>query len=394
MKTKMKKQNLFKIICHITFILGLLWCFQSFSFLRPAPYGAIYKECIVALVLLLMLYINYLVFIPKLFLKRKYDLFLILSLTSVFAATAVEMIYLIPDIKDCYPASFTEQEKCNAIIMHSFFVCGRNMAFLLFFFILRILENEKRTLERERNALMELKGEICIPNGKDGMKIINISDIFYLSHERNYTYIYTMDGCRYCQYISLSKRENLLPKDLFCRINRNVIVPIIRIVKVAETSVTIFGGDPACEHSFNVSEKYALDVKNKINEGGGLKSKNGGLNHIQAPKTMDSRDIFDEFGGLKTIDLEEFNRIIAKDKVLLTLCQILARKESVNMKTYMEEMNVPLRTIERKMKYLKENHIIRHEGARKNGNYAFTPYVSEEVKAWLINKEDCQLLNE
>lgn len=57
-------------------------------------------------------------------------------------------------------------------------------------------------------------------------------------------------------------------------------------------------------------------------------------------------------------------------------------------------MNVPLRTIERKMKYLKENHIIRHEGARKNGNYAFTPYVSDEVKAWLMNKEVCQLLNE
>lgn len=86
--------------------------------------------------------------------------------------------------------------------------------------------------------------------------------------------------------------------------------------------------------------------------------------------------------------MEEFNGIIAKDEDLFQLCKQLAIKQSIDMKRISETKGVSLRTIERKMQYLKENNIIQHEGARKNGNYAFTPYVSEEVKAWLKSKEN------
>lgn len=370
-----------EIIFHFFILLGIPLFFWNNSFLRPLADGAVYKELLSALIVLLMLYINYFIIIPRFFLKKKYGLFFLYSLLSIVLATVMEIILVAPNIRTCYPPSLTENEIQKLIMKSTLMVGFRNAAFFMLFFVVKILKNEIQLLEKERNALMKLRGELCISNGKEGMSIINISEIFFISHERNYTYIYTQDGCKYCQYVSLSKMEKILPNSLFFRINKNIIIPITRITDYTETSVTISGGNPVCEHTFYLSCKYVSDIKDKIKKNVGLKSKSVGLNG-------DFVGINSENDGLKKIDLEEFKEIIAKDEDLLQLCKQLAVNQSINMKKFSETKGVSLRTIERKMQYLKENNVIQHEGARKNGNYAFTPYLSEEVMAWLKTIEN------
>lgn len=377
MMTIMKKQKTLKIICHIIFTLGLFWCFRFYSFLRPASYGAIYKEYLSALVLLLLLYVNYLVFIPKFYLKRNYNVFMILSPTSVLIATVIEMFLVTPNITSCLPAFYTEQEIRNCILMHTFFVGFRNLAFLLFFFVLRIFENERETLEKERIAFAKDKGFICVPGRKETIVTISISDISYIIHNRNYTFIHTLDGKEYTKYISLSNMVNILPDTQFLRINRNTIIPISEIVRYTENNITISYGNPAQEKTFTLSEKYVPDMKSFLASVGGLNRINGGLNHA----------CYGLNDGTNKSNLEEFMDNIAHDENLFNLCYIIAKEPSVTTKSLSEKLQVPLRTIERKIKYLKDKDVIQHSGAKKKGEYVFAPSISADVINWLTSDE-------
>lgn len=388
MNNNVRTQKYIRFFCHFIFILGLFLCFEKYSFLRPGSYGALYKEYIVAFVLVLMLYVNYLVLIPKLYFKRIYTVFLILSLTSIFIATAIEMILVIPNITICFPTFFTEQEIRNCILMHTFFVGFRNMAFLLFFFVLRIFEHERETLKKERIALAKNKGFICVPNGKDNMKTISISDISYILHEKNYTYIHTIDGSRYCKYCSLSSMEELLPENLFIRVNRNAIIPLNKITRYTEDSVSILYGNPAQEISFTLSEKYVPNIREKIASAvglnlsvDGLNSKNDGLNGRSGGLNE----------GINKANLEEFMDNIAHNEDLLILCQIIAKDPSVTMKSLSDQLGVSLKTVERRIKILKDKGILQHSGAKKNGEYVFAPSISVDVLNCLTSDEpvDC-----
>lgn len=385
MKNNLKIQKSVSIFFHLCFIISVLLFFRFNSILRPIVKDAIYKESLSALIMLFMLYINYLYFIPNFFLKRKYAFFYIFSIISICLSTSLEMLMVIPNTINCFPTSFTKQNIHYCIIIQSIFIGGRNSAFLLFFFVLRIFEHERETLEKERIALAKNKGFICVPNGRDNMKTISILDISYILHEKNYTYIHTIDGNRYCKYCSMSSMEDLLPENLFLRVNRNTIIPLNIITRFTEDSVTILYGNPAQEMSFSLSEKYVPNMREKIASAGGLNRPYGGLN---------SQDggLKDRFGGLnESIDmanLEKFMDNIAHDEDLLNLCRIIAKDPSVTTKSLSEQLHIPLRTIERKIKYLKDNGVLQHNGAKKNGGYAFSPSVSPIVLNWLTGEHN------
>ena len=269
---------------------------------RPLAKGAYYKEYLSAFFLLILLYANYLFFVPEFFQKRRYFLFFILALAGILGSSSMEMLLVLPNIKSCFPDTF-DNFQLKLVYTHLFYLIGlRNTGFLLFFFVLRIFEHERETLEKERIALVKNKGIICVPNGKNIMETISISDISCILHERNYTYLYTNDGNRYCKYCSLSSMEKLLPEDLFLRVNRNTIIPLNKITHYTEDSVTILYGNPAQEKTFSLSENYVPIVKELLSSTGGLNLPNDGLNSQDDGLNNPSEDLND---GLNTACLEK-----------------------------------------------------------------------------------------
>ena len=239
--------------------------------------------------------------------------------------------------------------------------------------MLKIIENERDTLKKERIALAKNKGFICVSSGKDTLETICISDIVYLVHERNYTYIRTLNGKQYSQYISLSNMENILPDKLFLRINKHVLIPVSRIIRYSQDHVTISYGDPAHEMIFPVSEKYVPDMKEKISSYDGLNERFDGLNMEKMTEKV----------GLKVLDLEDFMPIISQSKELETICRMIAKDPSVTIKKLADKLQVSSKTIERKIKLLKEQGILQHNGAKKNGEYVFSPAISNNIIKWL-----------
>lgn len=385
MKTKRLKKIIVRTVLNVLFIIGLLYFFRNNSILRPIAKGAYYKEYLSALFLLSMIYFNYLILTPKFFQKRRYILFFILALAGILISSSAEMILVFPNIKNCFPSSLDDPQTKLYFLDVFQLINLRNTGFILFFFVLRIFEHERETLEKERIALAKNKGFICVPNGRDNMKTISILDISYILHEKNYTYIHTIDGNRYCKYCSMSSMEDLLPENLFLRVNRNTIIPLNIITRFTEDSVTILYGNPAQEMSFSLSEKYVPNMREKIASAGGLNRPYGGLN-------SQNGGLKDRFGGLnESIDmanLEKFMDNIAHDEDLLNLCRIIAKDPSVTTKSLSEQLHIPLRTIERKIKYLKDNGVLQHNGAKKNGGYAFSPSVSPIVLNWLTGEHN------
>ena len=384
MKTIRLKKIIVRTVLNVLFIIGLLYFFRNNSILRPIAKGAYYKEYLSALFLLSMIYANYLFFIPKLFQKRHYVLYFILAIGGILISSSVEILLVSSNIKSCFPASFDDTQMKLYYINVFQLINLRNTGFLLFFFVLRIFEHERETLKKERIALAKNKGFICVPNGNENIKTISISDISYILHEKNYTYIHTIDGNRYCKYCSLSSMEELLPENLFIRVNRNAIIPLNKITRYTEDSVSILYGNPAQEISFTLSEKYVPNIREKIASAGGLNLSADGLNSKNDGLNGRSGGLNE---GINKANLEEFMDNIAYNEDLLILCQIIAKDPSVTMKSLSDQLGVSLKTVERRIKILKDKGILQHSGAKKNGEYVFAPSITESIINWLITDE-------
>ena len=90
-----------------------------------------------------------------------------------------------------------------------------------------------------------------------------------------------------------------------------------------------------------------------------------------------------ENDGLKFIELEEFLSLIDHNKDLENLCRMIAKEPAITMKSMSNLLQVSLKTIERRIKILKEKGILQHNGAKKNGEYVFAPSISDSIINWL-----------
>lgn len=383
MSIEFKSQNFVRFFSHLCFIISILLIFRYFSLLRPIAKDAFYKEYLSALFMLIMLYTNYLYIIPHYFLKRKYATFLLLSLASVFLAALFEMLLVTSDIKVNLPSSFNEQQKILHTFVHFFLLVGRNMAFMFFFFVLKIFENEIQTHKKEQLLLAKSKGYIAVST-KEGMKYISVSEIHYVNQDKNYCNIFTFDGNKYDKYISLLKMSEYLPENQFIKINRNVIVNILGILSCTGDTLNLYDKRSEQELIFPLSKKYIANINDFRKLAVGLNDKNVGLNTEKNDEKDSLNQINQEENMQEKIDLESFQGIVGTDKDLKIICQMVAKDPSTNMKKMAEQLGVSQRTVERKMKQLKELNIIQHEGARKTGGYSLNPNITEEAKEWLL----------
>lgn len=377
-----KNKKIVRIIFHLCFIASIVFFFSCNSILRPITEDA-YKEYLSVFFLLLMLYINYLFLIPEFFLKRKYATFLLFSLASVFLATIFEMLLVTSDIKANLPSSFNENDIQLSITYHFLFIEGRNMAFLFFFFMLKIFENEIQTHKKEQLLLAESKGYIAVST-KEGMKYISVSEIQYVNQDKNYCNIFTFDGNKYDKYISLLKMSEYLPENQFIRINRNVIVNILGILSCTGDTLNLYDKRSEQKLIFPLSTKYIANINDFRMLTVGLNDKNVGLKTEENDEKDSLNQKNQEENLQEKIDLESFQGIVSTDNDLKIICQTVAKDPSTNMKKMAEQLGVSQRTVERKMKQLKELNIIQHEGARKTGGYSLNPNITEEAKEWLL----------
>lgn len=388
----MKKDKIFRIIGHVIFWLITAYAFTHFSYLRSLL-TPVYKELFVVSFLAIMVYLHYFVLIPCLFQRKLFVAYWSITFVFLLLLSMLEMFFnsnYLQNVKENMEADLFPPYIFSLFI--TLFL--RNAEFWAFLFILRLYGQLKNSMVNKETAILNETDVIAVLVCDNQTITVNINELSYVRCIRNKCRLHMKNSTVYEQYASLSHWEELLASHGAIRVNRDTLVMLHAIVSFtndsmllipSETNIIMYKGDKKnevfdylCEH---IPSKQAVTQENVRK--GDLSSENGALN-----------DEFEKNGALNFVNLEEFLAIIAGDKDMISICSRIIFFPFSNAKDIAANTQISYRTVEKKLQYLKENNIIQYEGARKNGNYAFTPYVSDEVKAWLMNKEGCQLLNE
>jgi len=348
----MNRKKIFNTGAHILFCLLFVYWFCTNSFIRPYAIHNPYKEVVSALLVLLLLYLNYIHLTPY-FLKRsnyKSYTFLSLLLTGVFSMA--ELLLIKSNILRCvaHIESFDTNKYLFSIL---FLIFLRNAGFYLFFTVLKLYQQTKAEALLEKKEILKDTGFILLPTVQGKSRSINISSVCYFTQNKNNTLIHWTVGKPSAIYSSLNYIQSYL--DEYClRINRDTVITFTNIVSYNNKEVVVKDGKTKSRKTLLFSKQKAASIlsvlQEKVPE---LEEKNATfLTKIENGGVKDDEN--KAIGGLSRAILEEIHNNPGIS--VIKLAEILKEKTS-------------LRTLERRLKELKDADKIKYEGSDKKGGY-------------------------
>ena len=348
----MNRKKIFNIGAHILVCLFFTYWFSTNSFIRPFAINNSYKEIVSALLLLLVIYLNYILLTPYFFKKSNYKSYIFFSLLSISVISIIELLLLKSDILGCLAQmlSFNIDKYLFNIL---FVIFLRNAGFYLFFTVLKLYQQTKANALIEKQEALKDVGLILLQPLRGNPVSININFVSYFSKHKNHTFIHGIVGKPIPIYSTLSYIQEYL--DDFClRINKENIITFTNIISYNEESVIVADGKTKSKKTLSFSKKNAKEIvyilRSKISK---LEEKN----IIDSTKIKNGKvndDKKHEIGNVKTEILEEIKKNPGINALKLF--------ENFHNKT-------TLRTIRRRLKELKDAGKIEHKGSDKTGGY-------------------------
>ncbi len=355
-----------KAVLFTLFAVLVLCAFNYYSLLRPAAYGALYKESITAIFVVSICFLNYFVLFPILYKKRKFLLYAVSTFFSVLIAAIAEEVLVYPQVSEII-------SQIGDLTLHEYTIfltvtlLIRNLCFIGLFFLVSLLEDSIRE-NKEINDSMKKINKLIIAkceNGENKSKMITIpiNDIVYCQQEENYTYIFTTDGNKYNRNCSLSSFAKELGNQLVVRISRGVIVFYKHVHSFDENNVYVAFMDKEKPIGFLISNAYkenAMRLLKKnttprphhVNELLPNPEQTQGIEEtIQISNEMESTCQTEERNNIQFV-LDYINgHPDCKGTDIVQFCRL------------------SLSTVNRILKQLKDEGIIEYTGSKKTGGY-------------------------
>ena len=192
-----------------------------------------WKEIISVLFISGMVYFNYFVLIPKFLLRRKKVLFWICALLLLIVIVAAEMLLVDSDIHEraVWINNFTMYYYSTVFLL--FF---RDIPFLLFFLLLKLYRKNAIVLEKVEKLVTSETYKLIIISPNEKPQLIDFKNIAYFSFEDREIVVTLKSGEKKQRSGSLSELENMIPSELWIRVNRQTLVMrdcIVRYTPVA-----------------------------------------------------------------------------------------------------------------------------------------------------------------
>lgn len=380
---RMKKFKIFHLVGHVIFWLITTFAFTHYSYVRPML-NPFYMELIIVFLLAVTVYIHYFLLIPHLFQRKMYVAYWSITLIIILLQSSLEICLSYDKLRNIY-------EGLGIDLFHHYLrslfimISLRNAEFWAFFFILR-LNVEMKTISDNKEYAILKEAKIIAVFIEDNQTItLKINDLSYIQCTRNKCKIHTKKNIVYEQYASLIHWEELLKPYGAVRVNRDTLIMMDAVVAFtcdrvqlipSGVNVNYYKGDKQDEVFRYLCERLpskqiiSRNDKEKVESEG----KNGSIN-----------DEYEKTGSKIFVNLEEFHDIITNDKEMICICRFIGKNSCPNAKMISDALNVPYRTLARKLKYLKNMNIIQYQGAKKNGGYVISPQVSEELRMFLMD---------
>jgi hypothetical protein len=337
---------------HILFCILLIKWFHGNSYIRPYTVFHPYKEIIVALLLLFVIYVNFFVLIPHFFNKIKLLNYFLVSLLVLLGVSIIEFFLVKSDVLRCL-GGIEDAIKTiyfrNMLLM----IFLRYSGFYLFFTVLKFYLLTQSNAFIEKKTVLRNTGFIVL-NPIQGKPItLNINFISYFSQDKNNTFIHYTRGATIPVYSSLNHIQEYLGS-MCLRVNKENIITFTNIISYNNERVMVAGEKNNLPVSLIYSKNFAQNILQSLREKvPDLEEKN----FIILQKNQSDIVNSDEKNEIDHVNDEILEEIIANPGInAVKLYHIFRKKMS-------------LITLRRRLKKLVDSHLIEYRGSSKSGGY-------------------------
>ena len=325
--------------------------------IRPGAINHPYKEVVSAVILLLILYTNYFIFLPRIFYRNHHLRYILVSLLLVCLSGLAELWLVESDISLCVKSAFPENLYTKYIYTVLLLIIFRNGGFYLFFTMLGLYRYTKKNAFTEKKAIMQKEGVASFLRCNRANIVLDISKIIYFQQEKNRTIIHTNSGKSYSIYSSLRDIEKYMGVRCF-RISRETLVNYECITSYSHDYLVVKNSKSGGTKSLyffknNPSSVYTL-LQKKLPQ---LEQKNETI----APKN-------DAFGR---VILQKNDEKIKNGRENILILEEIRKKGGIHVHQLAEifKEQFSLRTLGRRLKELKDSGKIEFRGSDRTGGY-------------------------
>ncbi len=372
-KTMAHNRKWINIILHTIFWMTTTYWFTENSIIRP--FTSPIREMFCAFLIAITIYLNYLVLIPQFYLKRKNILYFSLSLLSVMLCTMIEFLVVKECIKTCYSKVFDAEELRYYLMtsIHKIFL--RDVGFFCFFILLKFYQLSLVRTELQNRALAEDRHILSVLSGENKITNLNINKIYYFKARKNILNIVMSDKRQHQLYMSLADIEDILPKSLYIKVNRNYIVMLNSIVRYDDQALYVKPDN----QSIPFYATKGQEIKDKLYEWNPTLYHPVGETNLAgafAEEDVETRsgnvdlahknaEVCDEFSSDGAVN----EPVLEENPSLKCVFDHVSANPGCRIPTIVSKTEIPVRSVQRYIRNLKELGLVHYQGTKKTGGY-------------------------
>lgn len=364
----MKSNNVFikglRVFSHVLFCVLFLYVFGRNSFLRPGAFGSLYKEYAVGLTLLATLYLEYFLLVPRLFMCRRYGIFLLLSLFLVLFNGIGEMFWVWGNVQKCVRLHCDDQQMHVLFRVYTLLVILRDAGFYCFFFVIRVLRDELE-IKRKKAIILGSQTQFIDVRRKNEILFLHANHIVYCEQIQNITYFYSVSGERYYRFCSMRELEELLDSSRFVRISRQHIVQIQYIESYNDQFVTLQAAVVQQKTSLPISAAWKESVLAILYRETNIRPE--GFFASEDAEYIEENDMETDFPE----DSESGNALVIRKRELKLqkIYNYVREHPNCKINNILEDLDLSKSTAERYLRLLRKHNLIQYSGTWKVGGY-------------------------
>ncbi len=357
----------------------VLLFFRFYSMLRPAAYGALYKEWFVGGLVLALCFLNYYILFPRFFAKRQFLVYIFATVLSTIVATFLEIILVYPQIR-VFISTINDTSPQEYFILMVVLLFFRDICFILFFFLMKLLESAYSE-NNDVTIFLQNTNELLLARTDDKKKelvAVHLTEIAYCQQNENYAYMYLTNGTKVYRNCSLRSLYQLFTPSRVVRISRKVLVFYRHIISYDNSSVYVnvsnndaFVGleitNTYHQHALQLLKEHCTIVENKESE------------NIPVIKFV---EVTQNSCSIKQTeqDTSQVSALSQNEDKQLTPDVLLFIKSHPDCKgnEIKKHFHVSLSTVNRILKQLKQEGLIEYVGSKKTGGYRVRQQPSSE----------------
>ena len=351
--------NFGRITVHVLVCIAVLLFFGRNSVLRMPACGAMYKEYLTGLLVLVLFYGNMFVLFPQLFLKERISVYLGAIALCLFGATGAEIALVHPQIAPFLESTFGSEAK-HVLFSYWVLIFLRDLGFILSSFAICYIRHQTQLKERYESRLKEIAHEVDVQSSANTAEYANINDILYCQQGKNVTWVFMKGGNFFTCYSSLKKMKKLIGEDIVVDVSKGLFVMQDKIYNYDIQSITIADTVLAQFHTFEWGHDFYECAYHKLHTNLSKENTSAVVGNVPDEATIPPSS---------SVNRKHLATLFKKCPNLRPVYSYIYRHPICKANDISSKLSIPTGTLTRILKQLKDESLIEYTGSKKTGGY-------------------------